>query len=151
MISKIAAAAVTAAALAAGLIATPVVAQDAGYRAQLDQQLQKSRDLFRGQGFTVAAGPFTGALQPGAKERFTLPVERGVKYKVLGVCDNDCSNVDLRIFNMNGQNIGEDITDDDIPIVDLEPKVTGTVQLEATMVTCSEAPCYHAIEVYWKR
>lgn len=151
MLKKVAAVAAMAACIAAVVAAVPATAQDASYRAQLDQQLQKSRDLFRGQGYSIAAGPFTGALQPGAKERFTLPVEQGVSYKILGICDNDCSNVDLRVLNMNGQNIGEDITPDDIPIVELQPTGTGTVQLEATMVTCSQAPCYHAIEVYWKR
>jgi hypothetical protein len=140
-----------AAGLAVCLSVVPATAQDANYRAQLDQQLQKSRELFQQQGFSIAAGPFTGALQPGAKERFTLPVQQGVSYKILGVCDNDCSNVDLRVMNLNGQNIGEDTTPDDIPIVELQPTGTGTVQLEATMVTCSQAPCYHAIEVYWKR
>lgn len=139
------------AALAACFAIAPATAQDASYRAQLDQQLQKSRELFQGQGYSIAAGPFTGALQPGAKERFTLPVEQGVSYKILGVCDNDCSNVDLRVLNLNGQNIGEDTTPDDIPLVELQPTGTGTVQLEATMVSCSQAPCYHAIEVYWKR
>lgn len=131
--------------------ATSASAQSSDYRQQLDQQLQKSRELFQGQGYSIAAGPFTGALQAGGKERFTLPVESGVSYKILGICDNDCSDVDLRLFNMNGQNIGEDVTDDDVPIVELQPTGTGTLQLEAHMVTCSNAPCYHAVEVYWKR
>jgi len=126
-------------------------AQTSEYRQQLDQQLQNSRNLFQQQGYTLAAGPFTGALPAGGKERFTMPVERGVSYKILGICDNDCSNVDLRVFNMNGQNIGEDVTPDDIPIVELEPTGNGTVQFEAHMVACSAEPCYHAVEVYWKR
>jgi len=136
---------------AACLAAAPASAQNNEYRQQLDLQLQTSRTQFQGQGYTVAAGPFTGALPAGGKERFTLPVETGVSYKILGICDNDCSNVDLRVFNLNGQNIGEDVTPDDIPIVELQPTGTGTVQLEATMITCSAEPCYHAIEVYWKR
>ena len=126
-------------------------AQTGDYRQQLDQQLQKSRELFQQQGYSIAAGPFTGALPVGGKERFTLPVENGVSYKILGVCDNDCQDVDLRVFNMNGQNIGEDVTDDDIPIVELQPTGTGTVQLEANMIKCTSTPCYHAVEVYWKR
>ncbi|MBL8557114.1 MAG: hypothetical protein JNM47_00210 [Hyphomonadaceae bacterium] len=141
-----------AAAMAAfACIALPAAAQTSEYRQQLDQQLQKSRELFQQQGYTIAAGPFTGALAAGGKERFTLPVQSGYSYKILGICDNDCSDVDLRIFNMNGQNIGEDVTNDDVPLVDLQPTGNGTVQLEANMITCSAAPCYHAIEVYWKR
>jgi hypothetical protein len=138
-------------ALVACLAAAPAGAQTNEYRQQLDQQLQNSRNLFQQQGYAIAAGPFTGALPKNGKERFTLPVEQGVSYKILGVCDNDCTNVDLRVFNLNGQNIGEDVTDDDIPIVDLQPTGSGTVQLEAHMVACSSEPCYHAIEVYWKR
>lgn len=139
----------TAAAIAC--IAMPAFAQSNEFRQQLEQQLQKSRELFLQQGHAVAAGPFTGALPAGGKERFTLPVESGVSYKLLGICDNDCSDVDLRIFNMNGQNIGEDVTDDDVPLVELQPTGTGTVQIEVQMVTCSAEPCYHAVEVYWKR
>ena len=133
------------------LASTPASAQTNEYRQQLDTQLQASRNQFQGDGFSVAAGPFTGALAAGGKERFTLPVEQGVSYKIVGICDNDCSDVDLRVFNLNGQNIGEDVLDDDVPIVELQPTGTGTVQLEANMITCSSEPCYHAIEVYWKR
>lgn len=132
-------------------IALPAAAQTNSYRQQLDQQLQKSRELFQQQGYSVAAGPFTGALPAGGKERFTLPVQSGVSYKLLGICDNDCTDVDLRVFNLNGQNIGEDVTDDDVPLVELQPTGTGTVQIEAQVVACSSEPCYHAIEVYWKR
>jgi hypothetical protein len=126
-------------------------AQTNEYRQQLDTQLQASRAQFQNDGFAIAAGPFTGALAAGGKERFTLPVEQGVSYKIVGICDNDCSDVDLRVFNLNGENIGEDVLEDDVPIVDLQPTGTGTVQLEANMITCTSEPCYHAIEVYWKR
>ena len=107
------------------LAATPAGAQNNEYRQQLDQQLQTNRSQLQQEGYAVAAGPFTGALSAGGKERFTLPVENGVSYKVVGVCDNDCTNVDLRVFNLNGQNIGEDVLDDDVPIVDLQPTGTG--------------------------
>jgi hypothetical protein len=147
MLKKSAALVAAIACLAAG----PASAQSNEYRQQLDTQLQASRTQFQGDGYAVAAGPFTGALRVGGKERFTLPVEQGVSYKIVGICDNDCSNVDMRVFNMNGQNIGEDVLDDDVPIVELQPTGTGTVQLEASMVTCSSEPCFHAIEVYWKR
>lgn len=133
------------------LASAPAMAQSNEFRQQLDTQLQASRTQFQGEGYSVAAGPFTGALAAGGKERFTLPVEQGVSYKLVGICDNDCTDVDMRVFNLNGENIGEDVLDDDVPIVELQPTGTGTVQLEANMVTCSAEPCYHAIEVYWKR
>lgn len=131
--------------------ATASAQNGAQYRQQLDAQLQKSREIMQQGGYTVAVGPFTGALPAGGKERFTLPVQAGVSYRLVGVCDSDCSDVDLRLFNMNGGNIGEDLANDDVPIIELEPTGNGTVQVETEMVTCSAAPCYHAIEVYWKR
>lgn len=130
--------------------AAPAVAQSE-YRQQLQSQFDNARNLVSSDGYTVAIGPFIGMLNNGNRERFTIPVQKGVSYKVLGVCDNDCSDVDIKLFNMSGTNIGEDVLADDVPIVELIPTADGQVQIEVIMATCSQNPCYHGVEVYWKR
>lgn len=131
-------------------LATPAFAQDAEYRAQLQTQLEAARSMFQGENMDVAAGPFFGSLAEGAKETYTLRVQRGETYHILGVCDNDCSDLDIRLLNSSGEVIGEDQLEDDVPIVELVPTITGTVRIEVEMYKCSAEPCFFAVEAYQK-
>lgn len=130
--------------------AAPAFAQDAEYRAQLQSQLNAARQLFQGENMEVAAGPFFGSLDEGAKETYTLRVQRGETYNIVGVCDNDCSDLDIRLYNAGGTLLAEDQLEDDVPIVELVPTANGTVRIEVEMYKCSAEPCFFAVEAYQK-
>lgn len=138
-----------AAALLFGSVA-PALAQTGEYRQQLDNQLDALRSHAGQDGREVVSGPFFGALEEDAKENYTLSVRRGGSYMIIGVCDNDCSDLDIRVYNTAGDLIGEDKLEDDAPIVELVPTASGRVRVEVEMYKCSEEPCYFAVEVYGK-
>ena len=72
----------------------------------------------------------------------------GVNYVILGVCDNDCSDLDLRLFDPNGREVASDLLTDDNPVVNVTPRRTGTYTVRAIMTTCSSQPCRYGIGVY---
>ncbi len=110
-----------------------------------------ARQLYEGQGYAHAAGPFYMMLNQGGRQSVHLPVTNGVEYSVVGVCDTNCTDFDLVLRNGNGQDIGSDLKPDDFPIVGLQPNMDGVVSMEGVMAACSRTPCYAAVDVFWKR
>jgi hypothetical protein len=129
-------------------VAAPALAQTDEYRQQLESQLSAAREIAESENLGVVAGPFFGSLAEDATDTFTLSVEKGRTYQIVGVCDNDCSDLDIRLKNNRGEVIGEDELDDDAPVVELVPTISGRVTIEVEMFACSSAPCYFAVEVY---
>lgn len=73
---------------------------------------------------------------------------RGVRYLVVGACDNDCTDLDFVLYDENGNYIDGDTGDDDIPMVEVTPRRTGTFELRVRMYECSVNPCYWGVGVY---
>ena len=138
------------AAFAATLLCAPVAAQvpDPFARA-LAQALSRTDQFVAQQGYQRAAGPFAGGLAQGAARRVPITLRAGQEYRIVGVCDDRCRDVDLRVFNANGLVIGEDVARDALPIVDLRPPVTGQHFVEVQMPACAASDvCYYAFNVY---
>ena len=145
-LNKIFTIACSAAILASGTL--PAASQEMGYREVLEMQLGIAQGFAEMEDMTIAAGPFFGSLNSGGSDTFVLPVHGAVYYRFHGVCDTDCSDLDIRIYNMSGALLAEDVMDDDMPITDLAPDVDGHVQVEVSMIQCSAEPCFYAVEAY---
>ncbi len=115
---------------------------------QLAQQLTLV-DQFQSQyGYSRAAGPFADGLAPAEARRFPVTLRAGQPYRVVGVCDARCRDIDLRLFDPNGLLVTQDIEPDQTPMVELSPLSTGAYTIELNMAQCAEAPCYFAFNVY---
>jgi hypothetical protein len=138
--------------LAAAMLAGGAMAADVPteYRAQLRGQLAAAEEIYRSEGYRQVMGPEMDGLGQGAEESYSLTLRSGWTYQILGVCDNDCSDLDLKIIDENGNTIAEDELADDAPIVEVTPKWTGKFTLEVNMYRCREAPCYYAVSVFGK-
>lgn len=90
---------------------------------------------------------FYSALDEGESETFELELEEGVDYRVFSACDADCDDLDLHIFDENGNSIGVDTQTDDLPIVAATPAWTGPFALVVTMHSCDDEPCTFGIAV----
>jgi hypothetical protein len=96
------------------------------------------------QGFTAAPGANDeiAALQPDADHRWDVNLAAGTSYRILGVCDNECSNVDMELIDGSGAVVQSDVLPDDIPIVNITPAAAGRYSVRMVMKTCTLAPCY---------
>jgi hypothetical protein len=65
----------------------------------------------------------------------------------VGVCDDDCTDLDLRVRNAQGGVVGEDVLADNIPAV---PAPTGgrPLSVEVIMAACTQDPCVYGVAVY---
>ncbi|MEJ0061470.1 MAG: hypothetical protein WDM79_18755 [Terricaulis sp.] len=81
-------------------------------------------------------------LQPGADHRWRINLRRGVSYRILGVCDNECSDVDIEVLDSSGAVVGSDVLADDIPIVNVQPGSDTSYNVRIMLKNCTVAPCY---------
>jgi hypothetical protein len=124
---------------------------DQQYRSQIEGQLLAQSAVYTGQGYAETHDPFIDRLSPDATDSINFELEADVEYVVIGVCDTDCSDLDLRLKDENGNTIDEDFATDDFPIVEVTPSWTGRFDLEVVMADCDAAYCYYGVAIYGKR
>lgn len=111
-------------------------------------QLQQAQANLAQQGFQQVGQPFSGGLQPGQTWDLPTQMNVGYEYRIVGVCDRDCSDLDIRLFDGNGSLIIEDTSTSSQPNVGVIPSTNGTFNIQVNMYACTVAPCYYAIALY---
>jgi len=135
------------------LSATTVFADK--YEDQVRANLQSRYDYWhnRGDGWTQLPDlRDIGLVDDGRNMSVTYTLAKGNTYKIVGVCDNDCSDIDFELRDDNGNLIDSDSAKDDIPIVEVTPIRTGKFTLKVFMQSCSNSVgCVYGVDVYRAR
>lgn len=136
-------------AVAAGIAviasAAPVAAQPGEVvQFRLDEAAQQAV----AHGFALQGAVRSGALDGGAEETIQINLEAGTTYAIVGVCDQDCDDMDLMLTDAAGRPIAQDILDDNVPV--LRPEITrsGRYNLQVSMPACSVNPCEYGIAIF---
>ncbi len=131
------------------LLAAPAAAQVPDpFARELAQRLARAESLLSERGYARAAGPFAGGLNAGEVRRVSITLRAGQDYRIVGVCESRCSDMDLRLFGPNGGPVAQDILTDAVPIIHVRPQATGAFEVETAMVRCNATPCWYAFNVY---
>ena len=101
-------------------------------------------------GFTQIEGERRGAL--GTNQTVDLPVtlDEGSEYRIIGVCDIDCLDLDLALFDPGGVEVASDYWEDALPILVHRPDTTGEYRVEVIMIACQVEPCSFRLATYVK-
>lgn len=144
------------AAFAAALLALPGAGAAQDYRATVLAQLDAVTRPVLQNGFRVAPAVFdqdavVGALSKGTTSLLEVNLVGGVDYFIAGVCDSDCSDLDLRIYSADSTKpVAEDQAADDAPMLNFSAPKSGRYMLAVDMAECSESMCYYGYRVYRK-
>lgn len=133
------------------LVGGPVLAQVAvpePYATQLARELARHEEDLDGRGFQRIGSPFTGGLATNEAQRFNMMLRAGLRYYVVGVCDADCRNLDMRLIDQHGNVITFDEMNGRSAVVSSQPRWTGPFSIEIVMRDCREGICYFAFAVY---
>jgi len=139
--------AVLGATLLAAAVATQVAAQNT-YQQQITRQLTTAAGAVSNQGYSADRAPVMGSLNDDARESVLIQLTSGMRYAILGVCDNDCTDVDLRVQDPMGNTVGEDLAVDDTPVVEFVAGQAGQYRVTVMMATCNTNPCYYGVQVF---
>jgi hypothetical protein len=110
--------------------------------------LQSVEEVMEGEGFARTHDYETGSLRRGGSETIRVHLESGVTYVLLGACDTDCDDVDLRVFGPRGALLDSDLETDDNPVLSVTPTLSGVHNVRVTMASCDTSVCYYALGVY---
>jgi hypothetical protein len=117
---------------------------------ELSQRLGENEHFQSQSGYARAAGPFVGALASRQSRRYVITLRAGQDYRIAGVCDSRCGDIDLRLYDPNGNQVAQDVLNDSVPTLAIRPPATGPHTVEVDMYQCTAAPdpCWYAFNVY---
>lgn len=110
-------------------------------------QLLRVRTSASWEGYRETHSESLYAMGQGQSHSFGLTLRSGTTYKIVGACDNDCSDLDLVLYDENGNEIDRDDLIDSMPIVEVRPRRTARFRLVAKMHECSAEPCSFGVAV----
>lgn len=125
-------------ALVASLTGSTVYGQS--YATQVWDQLQGSYKQLKNNDWGLE-NYILGKLEKRQKDSWTFSLEKGRDYVIVGACDNDCSDLDLRVKDSAGRVVVDDTGIDDRPMTQFTVNTSGRFTVEVEMYTCrDEAP-----------
>ena len=145
-----------AAAAAVALFFSPRHAAAQDFRGTITKQLEAAAGRAATSGFRIDNGVIDrqmviGALPDDGSVYLELNLTGGNEYFIVAGCDQDCSDLDTRIYPQDSDDsIDEDIEDDDVPVLSFTAPKTGRYLLQVSMAECDESLCYFGYQVYRK-
>jgi len=136
---------------ALGCVAVSEANAQNSFQQQVRNYLNRAATTLVERGYQPDREPVTGSLADDARESMMINLTGGSRYAIVGVCDNDCTDVDLRIWDPSGTRLAEDIATDDTPVLEFTATVTGQYRVSVEMATCNTAPCYWGFQVFVRR
>jgi len=120
------------------------------YVDQVKAKMDRAEKILIGDGFERTHDRHYAKVKTDKTEESVLTLKQDVDYAIVTVCDNDCTNVDAKIFNKDNQELDMDTTGDDFPVLDIRPPETGEYKIVISVPGCSARRCTIGIGVYGK-
>lgn len=127
---------------------TAVRADNREYIHEVGEQLIKAAIASGLNGYSLTHDPFIDALYHGRSDYITINLRAGTSYGIVGVCDSDCRDLDIALYDSRGNLIASDLQDDDIPAITITPSRSGTYRVRVDMASCNTNACYYGIGVF---
>ena len=127
------------AAVVVALVPTTLVAQTNRWQRQVQEQLERVSPHAR----TTKMG----VLNLEESEWFAVTLTAGVSYSIVGVCDNDCSSLQLVLATPDRNELVTDRRGENFPVVRFTPPETRVFRVKVVMDACLVSPCWYGVAV----
>ncbi|AGY58345.1 hypothetical protein [Gloeobacter kilaueensis] len=131
------------------LVPTDAIAQSNQWRQQVGSYLAKAARAAL-PGYQLEGKKyFTGGLTNNRTTFFNVALNQSTgRRALLAVCDQYCSDVDLRLI-YNGKVVAQDVSVSDYPTIKIGPEIAGKFQVQVVMRGCkTKDPCYYGIGLF---
>ena len=131
------------------LAASPLAAEPNVWTRAVDHQLDAAVAEWADVGWVEVGDRYEGSLEGEDDDSFEIEVPVGRDLVIVGACDQDCSDIDLWAYAESDEAVAEDEAEDDVPILEVAARDarSGMLEIEVSMVDCSNDPCYWGIVV----
>lgn len=132
-----------------GIVSTPAPSSNDGSPgAVVDVQLDVISSSMNSQGLYARSSTNYLWLDDNETEVVTLNLNANRTYRIWGVCDGDCEDMDLELVDLYGNQIAVDEASDAQPVLSPNLRGSGEYQLRVKMYDCSVEPCKVGVQVY---
>jgi len=138
----------------AALVSVPARAQaqpaqrDTVVRLLQDAAREAAQDGYRESPRVFDSRSVVGMLPDGGSVMLEANLRAGVRYTVVGVCDAECVDLDLRVHAPGGEEVlDEDVSTDDVPVLTFIAEETGPHPISVIMSECRADLCYFGLRV----
>ncbi len=138
----------TSAKLAASLGACALIATQAmeahaeqAYEEVADQLIAAATVIGLSDGFEPVGDPLFVELNEDEQDAFEFEMRGGREHAIVVVCDDDCDDVDVRLYDSEGDLIDKDTDGDDVAVLNGEPDDTEDFIVEISVEDCDREPC----------
>jgi len=114
-------------------------------------QLAQANELAQREGYAPVGQPAAGAINDDTQEDVGVNLSAGGQYLMVGVCDRDCSDVDLRLLGPDGSEVAVDVEADDTPVLQFTAAASGQHRARVIMADCERNPCAYGVGLYAKQ
>ena len=131
------------------LIGVPAIAQRV-YEEQVADQLSQIEEALNDDGLVRSHNYKIDRIDDSSRDYLTLELDSNEDYLITAVCDSDCYDIDLKLYDDNDNLIDEDTKRDDFPIVSVTPRRTAEFTIQVSIYSCTEPYCYYGVGVFQK-
>ena len=112
-----------------------------------DELYSFAKDLLTSEGYQEAFPHKSGSMGEGAAKTYDVSVGKGT-YAFIGVCDENCADLDITVKNSSGRVIVKDTLEDDFPVAEFNFSAPTKVKVEVKMESCDAAKCNYAFGAF---
>ena len=99
-------------------------------------------------GYTRTHKPFIDKLADNRSDNITINLRAGTSYGIVGVCDRDCRDLDIVLYDSAGNRIASDFKKDDTPFIRINPNRSGAYRIRVKMANCNTNLCYYGVGAF---
>ena len=119
------------------------------HQAHMMNQLGQIQQTLGSQGFQQIGQPTIGSLNTSQTQDIPVQMVQGYQYYLAAVCDADCTDLDLALFDGYGNLAVQDNSVSATPMVPVASiSQTGNFTLQVQMFACNVQPCAYAAVLY---
>ena len=128
------------------ILGSAIVANAASVELSLEQEqvickLKETVEAQEKAGKKLVFWPLIGKIKERVEVPFTTRLSSDVSYTILGVCDKNCSDLNLTLKNQKGDKIANDEKQDDISVISFTPAENSDYKITARPDKCTTEKC----------
>lgn len=114
---------------------------------QVDDRLRRALATLPTREGAPPAVARSGMLNEEESASFAVTLERGVAYAILGVCDDDCSRLQLMLATPSNNELALERNSETLPVLQFTPTETMSYRIRVVMEGCRMNPCWYAVGI----
>ncbi len=131
--------------LAMALFASPALGQQRWER-QVQERVQRAITAI-GAPASLSVVKRSGPLNTDEGASFETTLVQGTSYRIIAVCDDDCSRLQLTLLTPSGSEIAKERNSESLPTLRFTPQTTMPYGIRVVMEGCRWNPCWYAVAV----